>query len=205
MRKGQHHSAETKQKISSKRKRWKPSEEMKRKISASLKGRKHTAATKQKMSAARKGFRWSKEMREYFSVTRKGKPAPWVREQRLGSKVRLSAKVRAALARRNKARALPAAERKRRRQEISRHCRLKARYGLSAVEYDQMLERQNGVCRICKEPCSTGKRLAVDHDHEALRVRGLLCRRCNRGLGHFTLETLRAALSYLESHQSHQC
>ena len=173
----------------------------KKKIGAARKGQKHTAATKRKISKALKGKKRSPETCAHLSAIRKGKPAPWVRERTLGSKMKLSVKGHAAMVRRNKARALPPDERKRRRQEISRHCMLMARYGITAAEYDLTLAQQNGVCRVCKMPCSTGKRLAVDHDHETGCVRGLLCRRCNRGIGHFSLETLRSAIAYLESFQ----
>jgi hypothetical protein len=168
-----------------------------------MKGHAHTAATKRKMSKARKGFRWSKEMREHFSAIRKGKPAPWVRERLLGKPAILTRKGRAAHIRRNKKRALPEDERRRRRAESARRCQLIARYGISAADYDALLIRQKGVCRICRKPCSTQKRLAVDHDHKTKRIRGLLCRRCNRGLGHFSLVTLRRAVLYLESFDAH--
>jgi hypothetical protein len=56
-------------------------------------------------------------------------------------------------------------------------------FGLSEAAYDALLAEQAGVCAICSQSCSTGRRLAVDHDHETGRVRGLLCGRCNRALG----------------------
>jgi hypothetical protein len=56
-------------------------------------------------------------------------------------------------------------------------------YGLTADDYNQLLEFQQGGCAICRQPCKTGKSLAVDHDHETNRVRGLLCYRCNITLG----------------------
>lgn len=60
------------------------------------------------------------------------------------------------------------------------------RYRITPEEYHSLLEKQGGVCAICKEhEPETGKikRLAVDHCHRTLRVRGLLCRGCNARLG----------------------
>jgi hypothetical protein len=60
---------------------------------------------------------------------------------------------------------------------------LKAKFGLTVADYEEMLAGQNGACKICGK--TTRKRLAVDHDHETGEVRGLLCHRCNMGLGLF--------------------
>lgn len=68
------------------------------------------------------------------------------------------------------------------RRRSSRKQTLK-QYGLTPAEYDAMLELQDGVCAICRNECSTGQSLAVDHCHETGRVRGLLCKACNRGIG----------------------
>jgi hypothetical protein len=59
------------------------------------------------------------------------------------------------------------------------------RYGVRPEEYNRLLDEQNHACRICREQCITKARLAVDHDHKTGRVRGLLCDRCNKGLGLF--------------------
>lgn len=65
---------------------------------------------------------------------------------------------------------------------------LKVAYGLTVDEYEGFLAAQNGVCGICQQPEKrerNGKTLplAVDHDHETGRVRGLLCHRCNTAIG----------------------
>jgi hypothetical protein len=68
-----------------------------------------------------------------------------------------------------------------------------------------MLDAQNGVCAICKEPCPTGKWLAVDHCHTTNAVRGLLCTKCNMGIGLFndSVERLEATIAYLRTPPSH--
>ena len=61
-----------------------------------------------------------------------------------------------------------------------------ALYGISLEEYYQRLEEQGGTCYLCPAtpPTNTRKKfLCVDHDHETGKVRGLLCDKCNRGLG----------------------
>ena len=67
--------------------------------------------------------------------------------------------------------------------------RLRQRFGPDAVEvYNALLVAQCGTCALCSKPemvIQNGKvkRLALDHDHETGRVRGLLCTQCNRRLG----------------------
>jgi Recombination endonuclease VII len=53
---------------------------------------------------------------------------------------------------------------------------LRAKYGLSAEDVEQMLMRQGGVCAICRKPPA---RPCIDHDHRTGIVRGVLCHRCN--------------------------
>src|SRR6266567_8999063 len=75
---------------------------------------------------------------------------------------------------------------------------LKRRYGMTTGDYDALLARQGGVCAICKK--KSKRRLVVDHCHLLNKVRGLLCHKCNLGLGMFDDDTdrLRAAIAYLE-------
>ena len=70
------------------------------------------------------------------------------------------------------------------------------RYGLSAADYAKLLARQNGACGICKR---SGRALCIDHCHLTGKVRGLLCHKCNRGLGHYDDNPVftQAATAYL--------
>jgi hypothetical protein len=56
-------------------------------------------------------------------------------------------------------------------------------YRMTVMEYDEMLEKQDGVCAICGGKNSGGLRLCVDHDHDTDHIRGLLCMSCNTALG----------------------
>jgi hypothetical protein len=56
------------------------------------------------------------------------------------------------------------------------------RYGLSQETYDAMLAKQGGVCAICGNGPGR-RRLAIDHCHKTGIVRGLLCGKCNGGIG----------------------
>ena len=79
-------------------------------------------------------------------------------------------------------------------------------YGLTAEQFEQMLETQGGVCAICgtDEWDRSGRGPNVDHDHATGAVRALLCTNCNHGLGKFRDDTalLLAAVKYLEAHAS---
>lgn len=56
-------------------------------------------------------------------------------------------------------------------------------YGISLEDYEKMIDNQGGHCVLCGGVNPDGRKLAVDHDHETKRVRGLLCLQCNRLLG----------------------
>jgi DNA-directed RNA polymerase subunit RPC12/RpoP len=74
-------------------------------------------------------------------------------------------------------------------------------YDLSVDEYELMLRQQEYRCAICKRHISKlTKRLAVDHCHKSKNIRGLLCSRCNIGLGMFVddIKLLSRAIVYLE-------
>lgn len=78
--------------------------------------------------------------------------------------------------------------------DLSKH------YGMSIDEYIKLHEAQNGLCACCGIHESAFKRgLHVDHDHETGEIRGLLCTKCNPGIGYFgdSIKRLEMAISYL--------
>jgi hypothetical protein len=72
------------------------------------------------------------------------------------------------------------------------------RYGLSLDDYRAILARQGNACAICKKP---GGRLCIDHSHATGKVRGLLCSKCNTGLGCYDDDPglMEAATAYLKA------
>jgi hypothetical protein len=65
-----------------------------------------------------------------------------------------------------------------------------------------MLESQNNSCAICGG--DAGQRsFSVDHDHISGKVRGLLCRGCNVGIGNLKddIEILEKAIEYIKKHR----
>lgn len=79
--------------------------------------------------------------------------------------------------------------------------RLKAAYGISLAQYEEMLVAQDGRCKICgsDKADSRGRSLHVDHDHLTGKVRGLLCNQCNHAIGLLqdSPERFERAASYL--------
>jgi hypothetical protein len=61
-----------------------------------------------------------------------------------------------------------------------------------------MTAYQHNRCAVCHETFTETPR--IDHDHTTRNVRGLLCNRCNLGLGYFrdNVTILSNAIEYLE-------
>ena len=79
----------------------------------------------------------------------------------------------------------------------------KVLYGMTIADYDKKLAEQNGVCAICGGINVKGHKLAIDHNHATGAIRGLLCRRCNLGLGYFkdSNKNLERAFLYLKNYK----
>ena len=81
------------------------------------------------------------------------------------------------------------------------------KYGITRDEYDAMRSEQNYSCKICnihenEAPATRGRqqKLVIDHCHTTKEVRGLLCVKCNVGIGMFddNEDRLISAISYLK-------
>lgn len=88
-------------------------------------------------------------------------------------------------------------------RELSRKWHLKSQYGLSVVDYDQMLTEQEEKCKVCKikfDLEDQNRRPHVDHCHNTGKVRGILCFTCNTAIGKMKddPDLLRKAADYLE-------
>lgn len=90
------------------------------------------------------------------------------------------------------------------RLEYGQNNNLLRRYGVTRQFVLDLFQKQAGRCAICKEPIedyfTKKKSTHLDHDHVTGRVRGILCNKCNFGLGIFrdSPELLRAAANYIE-------
>ena len=93
----------------------------------------------------------------------------------------------------------------RQRKFCSIKCRRKSQYRphtqrllkIDQKTYNDLLNLHNHACAICK----SSARLVIDHCHDTLAFRGLLCNECNVGLGLFRDDPvrMRKAIAYLEN------
>lgn len=79
-------------------------------------------------------------------------------------------------------------------------------FGITDEDFEKMLSHQNNKCAICQIDHDTyravtqnNRRFAVDHCHSTEKIRGLLCDKCNRGIGYFkdSDHLLLRAINYL--------
>ncbi|CAB4217095.1 Recombination endonuclease VII [uncultured Caudovirales phage] len=97
---------------------------------------------------------------------------------------------------------------KEKKKEYDKEWQIFYRYGITRQDYIDMLTKQHGKCAICGEPETdidgrSGKvrQLSVDHCHITKKVRGLLCVRCNHGIGKLrdSIPILQSAIEYLRN------
>jgi len=100
-------------------------------------------------------------------------------------------------------------------KELIKHRKhnLKNKFGLTLDCFKKLSEIQNNSCSICKKEetafnhiTKNIRALSVDHCHKSGKVRGLLCSKCNFGVGYFndSIENLQEAIKYLRHHKDAQ-
>lgn len=78
---------------------------------------------------------------------------------------------------------------------------LKRHYGITIQDYDDIYIEQGGRCAVCgTHQSKLDRSLAVDHCHSTKIVRGLLCHKCNIGIGCFNddVNLFKNVVKYLE-------
>lgn len=75
----------------------------------------------------------------------------------------------------------------------------KQRYGISDNEVTLLWDMQDGKCGICDYIFKKDGDFHIDHDHKTGRIRGLLCKDCNLGLGYFrdNIDLLHKAMKWI--------
>lgn len=78
-----------------------------------------------------------------------------------------------------------------------KNIKLKSRYNITLEDYNNAFVYQKGLCAIC----GMSEKLFVDHSHTTGLVRGLLCFKCNSGLGSFEddIKRLEKSIDYLKT------
>jgi len=87
-------------------------------------------------------------------------------------------------------------------RKIASDASLFVQHSLRRSDYDEMLAAQGGRCAICLSGDPGKKpRFFVDHCHETMEIRGLLCTSCNSGLGFLkeNPKVLERAIAYLKT------
>ena len=74
------------------------------------------------------------------------------------------------------------------------------KHRITPERFMDLLTQQRGRCAICNHRPPRVADFVIDHNHDTLEVRGLLCGKCNSALGLFrdSPDVLEAALEYLE-------
>lgn len=93
------------------------------------------------------------------------------------------------------------ASEKKRYEDVRYYQYITKTYGISKERLLEMRDEQNDCCAICGESQDNlTRRLSVDHCHKTNKVRGLLCDKCNRGIGGMedNVEILASSISYLQ-------
>jgi AraC-like DNA-binding protein len=88
-------------------------------------------------------------------------------------------------------------------RERDRELRLWQQFGITRRTFERIFEQQGYCCGCCRSTdARSDQGWHVDHDHVTGAIRGVLCARCNTGIGMLgdRVGTVRSAIAYLEAH-----
>jgi hypothetical protein len=86
-------------------------------------------------------------------------------------------------------------------REYTRAWHIKRKYGLSVLDRNNLLKKQNHKCALCGE--LLGRKFSIDHCHKSGKVRGIVHQFCNLVLG-FSKEDvniLKKTIKYIKKHK----
>lgn len=74
------------------------------------------------------------------------------------------------------------------------------KFGIGGADLQELIRTFDGKCGICKTSNFGTPNPVIDHDHSTGKIRGILCRTCNLGIGMFvdSVEVLESAIAYLK-------
>ena len=159
------------------------------------KSKAYHAANKERLNAKSKAYRAANKEKinahaKAYQATNKEKLKPKRAAYRAANKERLSA--------------INKAWRKANREKVAAIKRRGAT-GWTDGQYRAKLSEQEGCCAICEvDACSTGRAFAADHCHDTGKPRGILCNKCNTGIGMLgdNLEGIMRAVRYLQKYET---
>jgi len=95
------------------------------------------------------------------------------------------------------------AERRKNARKNQKWSYIKRQYNLTKDQYFLMLDLQNSRCKICNNIFENSAKTHIDHDHNTGKVRGILCQKCNHGLGMFNdnIQLFYNAIQYLQQNK----
>lgn len=92
-----------------------------------------------------------------------------------------------------------------RRRGIENNSQFLHRYGITKFDVEKILKKQRYKCKICGKIKPDLKQLFhLDHNHKNIKIRGILCPNCNKGLGFFqdNISLLQKGIEYLKETKS---
>lgn len=90
------------------------------------------------------------------------------------------------------------------RKNYNRTLKIGRKFKIDNLVFEDMVRKQNNLCAICGEKEIVEDRcLSIDHCHKTGKVRGLLCRTCNSGIGFLKddIYLLKKAIKYLKNYE----